>query len=507
MGKVGPREAVVPIKMGGNLKKSCARKAKTTLLTGVSRQQLLNTTPDVDAISTTGLGNGAGGNKDLTEHMEAQSASAADDTGGAWTHVPTASDKAVQRARKAVNITAFSPARTRDRISSSAFRSRGFEVEFIPANSGTSFKEVSLLKIYESVRARINGAQARVNSRGSLIITVPKQEQLGAARQITEIAGVAVTLCEGTALPLWGRITGVHPQFSEEALLEALHTQGVEKVVRETYTVKEVSETGAASKAVRASRRVRLLFKSKIVPHVTIAYEQFAVTLCSHSPMQCFTCCKFGHRAADCPRQGMPVCRKCGSEGHEMWQCEKEARCVNCRGQHASNDRRCRVYAVYAQAAVERYANKLVASVPNTEISDGVRVESQNSKSAMATKPSFAAVVRGTTPRAIVQKTSSGEHIICNLPRIPAPKASGPLSKKATQDTLKQPATEKAPALLAVSQVCKIIKAIWEILRPSLEPFMKELSLVDKVIETLSQADVLGRISFCATNSAAPHSA
>jgi hypothetical protein len=56
------------------------------------------------------------------------------------------------------------------------------------------------------------------------------------------------------------------------------------------------------------------------------------------TPVACFKCRRFGHRARDCTRP--ETCDMCGQEGH--LQCETtNLRCVNCQREHRASDRRC----------------------------------------------------------------------------------------------------------------------------------------------------------------------
>lgn len=56
------------------------------------------------------------------------------------------------------------------------------------------------------------------------------------------------------------------------------------------------------------------------------------------TPVACFKCRRFGHRARDCLRS--ETCDMCGQEGH--LHCETtNLRCVNCQREHQASDRRC----------------------------------------------------------------------------------------------------------------------------------------------------------------------
>lgn len=59
------------------------------------------------------------------------------------------------------------------------------------------------------------------------------------------------------------------------------------------------------------------------------------------TPVACFKCRRFRHRARDCPRQ--ETCDMCGQEGH--LRCETaNLRCVNCQGPYRASHRECLEY-------------------------------------------------------------------------------------------------------------------------------------------------------------------
>jgi cell division septum initiation protein DivIVA len=59
------------------------------------------------------------------------------------------------------------------------------------------------------------------------------------------------------------------------------------------------------------------------------------------TPVACFKCRRFGHRARDCLRS--ETCDMCGQEGH--LHCETtNLRCVNCQGPHRASHRECPEY-------------------------------------------------------------------------------------------------------------------------------------------------------------------
>ncbi|CAI6370883.1 unnamed protein product [Macrosiphum euphorbiae] len=71
---------------------------------------------------------------------------------------------------------------------------------------------------------------------------------------------------------------------------------------------------------------------------------------------QCFGCCKFGHKQADC-RNKRVVCSYCGDEGHKKEVCNSQSdhpRCANCRESHEATDRNCRARLAAINRVVKR---------------------------------------------------------------------------------------------------------------------------------------------------------
>lgn len=433
-----------------------------------------------------------GANMDLSEACQAL------EDNSTWTQVPTATERAVKRAQRIVErrTNAREASKwTQAEAARDIHQSEGFEVILKPEIEGTSFIGKSLLKIYEDLRAKVSGAQARIDSKGWLVVTVPSLDQAAAIRQLSSVLGVAVTALKTTELALWGRITGVNPAFLESDLLEALAPQGVEKIIREKYVIRELSTNGAASKAERPSNRVRLLFKDKLIPFVTIASERFPVSICPAAPVQCLTCCRFGHKAADCLRKGGAICRKCGLPGHQMWQCTRDSRCVNCQGHHAANDRKCQVYATYAKAAADRYTNRILASIPNARVE--IPEQPVSEASADCNKPSFASVVARSVPRIIVQKTLEGDTTICQMPRVPSIKKTPTRTVKSsaansqevkTAASLKMNETRPKDSL---AEFFGLVKRIWPVLKQLLEPLFKETPWLQKLVDVLTSDAVV----------------
>ena len=379
---------------------------------------------------------------------------------GAWTRLPTADEKAqFQATRKAERA-------VRRHNHSAGPASSGFEVDFVLADEKRRFGTENLLRIFCDVRQVVRDAQPRLNAKGGITVRVPQQAQIEQLKTITCIAGAEVKLNLPSAASLWGRVTGVHPMFSELDLLEALKDQGVAEVSREKYSTCESSSASENKRVQKPSNRIRIRFEGDLKPEITIAHQVYKVTLCPASPLQCLSCCGFGHRAALCPQRSAPRCRKCGSSGHQLWQCTSKAKCSNCKGPHASNDSRCPVYAVYAKAAQERFVGKVVAGLDNVSIKQSAHfVEGQAPASAVpadGVAPTFAAVVGKPAMVALVQTTEKGDRVVCYLPKLP-PKIQPvvkPLKAKEVTSPSSNPSSAASSAALIETITAKVMEKV-----------------------------------------------
>ena len=71
-----------------------------------------------------------------------------------------------------------------------------------------------------------------------------------------------------------------------------------------------------------------------------MGYYRVAVSQFIPNPMRCYKCQKFGHTKFNCRKN--EVCNKCGQEDHtDSQECKNEPKCVNCQGNHTSNDKSC----------------------------------------------------------------------------------------------------------------------------------------------------------------------
>lgn len=84
-------------------------------------------------------------------------------------------------------------------------------------------------------------------------------------------------------------------------------------------------------------------FDGPKVPENVSMYNGLAnipVRLYVEAVIQCFQYYGFGHWKDKCKKER--TCEICGEDFHD--RCEKRERCVNCKGEHRANDRKCEVY-------------------------------------------------------------------------------------------------------------------------------------------------------------------
>ena len=119
---------------------------------------------------------------------------------------------------------------------------------------------------------------------------------------------------------------------SDEEILDGLKDEGVIKLDRIlVFRDGQRKPTGTFI----------LTFQSQTLPkYIRVGYYRVAVSQFIPNPIRCYKCQKFGHTKLNCRKN--EVCNKCGKEDHtDSEECTNEAKCVNCQGNHASNDKTC----------------------------------------------------------------------------------------------------------------------------------------------------------------------
>ena len=121
-------------------------------------------------------------------------------------------------------------------------------------------------------------------------------------------------------------------ECSDEEILDRLKDEGVIKLDRiSVFRDGQRKPTGTFI----------LTFQSQSLPKCTrVGYYRVAVSQFIANPVRCYKCQKSGHTKFNCRKN--EVCTKCGQEDHtDSQECKNQAKCVNCQGDHASNDKEC----------------------------------------------------------------------------------------------------------------------------------------------------------------------
>ena len=120
---------------------------------------------------------------------------------------------------------------------------------------------------------------------------------------------------------------------TESEILECLTPQGVTQVKR--CSLKKNGEqvpTGT----------VFLTFNSPVLPRrLSLGFTSIPIDPFIPNPMRCFRCQKLGHTIGRCQRN--IACAICAAP-HENDNCDKQAKCVNCDGDHPSFSKKCPVW-------------------------------------------------------------------------------------------------------------------------------------------------------------------
>ena len=137
-----------------------------------------------------------------------------------------------------------------------------------------------------------------------------------------------------------GVLKGVPTDIEEEDIKRELKEQGYNET-----EVKRYMKQGKPTTAVKVKFHTQTDLNKAISNRVTVDHLTVNVEPVSNRVMvtQCHKCLKFGHIQSRCTSN--KVCRKCAEpydESHN--ECDKEEKCVNCKGRHKSSDKSCPKY-------------------------------------------------------------------------------------------------------------------------------------------------------------------
>ena len=175
-------------------------------------------------------------------------------------------------------------------------------------------------------------------SKNSILIEVCNAAQGATLAEIKAIAGHPVVVEAHKTMNITkGTVySEAMAQSSEEEIMEQLKDQGVIQVER---MKKKVNGT------LTNTNRYILIFDDVFLPPmIKLAdWHRELVELYIPPPMRCVVCQKLGHVKKWC-RQKEESCGNCCKVGHKMKECINESYCINCRGNHKPNDKKCEAY-------------------------------------------------------------------------------------------------------------------------------------------------------------------
>ena len=165
---------------------------------------------------------------------------------------------------------------------------------------------------------------------------------------------------------------------TDEEILEGLKDEGVIKLDRIT-----VFRDGSR----KQTGTFILTFQSQTLPkYIRVGYYRVAVSQFIPNPVRCYKCQKFGHTKFNCRKN--EVCNKCGQEDHtDSQECKNEAKCVNCQGNHTSNDKACPKWKEEKEIQRIKAERGISYTEPKRQIDIFNSVKTTYAQAAAATKP------------------------------------------------------------------------------------------------------------------------
>ena len=126
----------------------------------------------------------------------------------------------------------------------------------------------------------------------------------------------------------------------------------------------------------RKTGLIILTFKLPEVPKEILAgYLKLEVRPYIPNPMRCYKCCKLGHLSSTCSSR-VDICGLCGQEKHLEEGCPNDPHCVNCGGDHPSNNRDCPAW----KAEKEIQKIKVMRDMPYREAKKIYEIETAQTK-------------------------------------------------------------------------------------------------------------------------------
>ncbi|XP_048255352.1 uncharacterized protein LOC125381988 [Haliotis rufescens] len=138
--------------------------------------------------------------------------------------------------------------------------------------------------------------------------------------------------------------------MSEEEIATEIQQQGVSSVKR--FTRKE------GDTIIKTNTYLFTFALPKIPSSVKAGYFNIGVDVYIPSPLRCFHCQHFGHRAKSC--HATQICSRC-SKHHDGTDCTDNIRCANCGGDHMSSFKSCPAFMKQTKVLKLKYTNDIFA--------------------------------------------------------------------------------------------------------------------------------------------------
>lgn len=134
-----------------------------------------------------------------------------------------------------------------------------------------------------------------------------------------------------------GVVSGWSTVMSFEAIGLPSRIMKLERLMRREYDRerREVKEN--------ASESIVITWEGSRLPENLALYNRLVrlkVRAFVPAVIQCFKCYRFGHFKIHC--RNKEICKVCGDKFHG--RCDRQKKCINCRGQHMATDRSCEAY-------------------------------------------------------------------------------------------------------------------------------------------------------------------
>src|SRR5215469_5176702 len=194
--------------------------------------------------------------------------------------------------------------------------------------------EISPFVIEKAIKGTVGTVKSvRKLRSGSLLVKVASKAQARSIMNVKQLHDMQVTVLPHRSLnSSTDVITSTElSKLKEEEIQAELEEIGVSKA--------KIITTRQGDDRVNTSTMI-LTFKGTYLPsYIYAGYMRIKVRAYIRPPRRCFKCQKYGHFQSTCKQK--ETCAKCGKDKHEG-DCSDPTKCVNCKGDHAAYDKKCR---------------------------------------------------------------------------------------------------------------------------------------------------------------------